>query len=91
MGLSFHGDVAAAFLGEKLCEWLERQESPEGWNELELQSALSTFLSDLIPEATSEVENIPLDPSIGGFHKEVLEEKELVEAKLLLFVDESIF
>lgn len=75
VGLSFHGDVAAAFLGEKLCEWLEKQANQDGWNELELQSALSAFLSDLIPEATNEVENIRLDSSIGGFHKEVLEEK----------------
>ncbi|MDQ0243745.1 serine/threonine protein phosphatase PrpC [Bacillus fengqiuensis] len=75
VGLSFNGDMAAKFLGKKLCEWLESERIDAGLDQCDLQHELTQFLNSLIPEASLMINRFEIDSQIQGFHREVLEEK----------------
>jgi hypothetical protein len=73
VSLSFCGDVAARFLGERLLDWL--QELPEEQEREKLQRSLSQYLNQLTEEATKTVNNYPLPSFVEGLLRDVLEEK----------------
>lgn len=73
VSLSFCGDVAARFLGDRLLDWL--QELPEEREQENIQNSLSSYLKHLTEEGTQVVDSHPLPASVEGLLRDVLEEK----------------
>lgn len=69
---SFYGDLAARFLGKRLLDWLWVLEPGD---EETQRKQLCQFLSDLAPEAASEIAAVQLPPSLPQMLIQVLEEK----------------
>ncbi|MFX3625539.1 MAG: protein phosphatase 2C domain-containing protein [Ectobacillus sp.] len=73
VSLSFCGDVAARFLGERLVDWLQALRAEREAHML--QESLFQYLQDLTREGTAAVNQHPLPDFVTGLLREVLEEK----------------
>jgi hypothetical protein len=72
VSLSFYGDVAAKFLGDKLVAWLMKQDEilfEEG------EALFHAYLEMLTEEATKHIEAVPVNSHLPELVKSVLEEK----------------
>jgi hypothetical protein len=72
VSLSFYGDTAAKFLGDKLVAWLMKQDEilfEEG------KALFHAYLETLTEEATKHIEAVPVNSHLPELVKSVLEEK----------------
>ncbi|YCA42285.1 hypothetical protein M1E11_15855 [Bacillus sp. JZ8] len=72
VSLSFYGDAAAQFLGDKLVDWLMKQDEllyEEG------EALFHAYLETLTEEATKYIEAVPVHSHLPPLVKSVLEEK----------------
>ncbi|MCM3538976.1 hypothetical protein [Priestia endophytica] len=72
VSLSFYGDAAAKFLGDKLVAWLMKQDEilfEEG------KALFHAYLETLTEEATKHIEAVPVNSHLPELVKSVLEEK----------------
>jgi hypothetical protein len=75
VSLSFCGELAAKYLGDRLCAWLSHPAQSNRLDQHHLQMELAEYLSEMVDEASELIRNHVISSDITGLHLEVLEEK----------------
>lgn len=76
VSLSYRGDFAAKYLGDRLLQWLEDTSRLSG-------NLLADYLEEIVPQASTEIDQLELPQDMPSLLKEVLEEKRLRGAETM--------